>query len=469
MSPPNEFSESSGFPDSGDTPPTRKTIYSVSELTSKIKNLVEDSFPFVWIRGEISNFRMPSSGHCYFTLKDESAQIAAVMFRAHNRQIKFVPEDGLSIIGLGRLSVYEPRGAYQIILEYIEPAGVGALQIAFERLKRRLADEGRFDESRKKPIPYLPGKISVITSPSGAVVHDIITVISRRFPNVQIEIVPVKVQGTGAEGDIVAAFHLVNARADSDVIILARGGGSLEDLQAFNSEAVAMAIFASRIPVISAVGHETDVTIADFMADLRAPTPSAAAEMAVPEKNELLRRRRELEQALLSGLKRHIEKLNQSINDFKKRLVNPRRKIQELWLRADDFSSRLERLAALYVRRDKERLCGLTRRMNSNSPRALVQKINSKLDVNKYNLAKNIAIIMIGKRATAGESTIRLESLNPLAILRRGYSVTRSLPDRRVVSHPSQVSLDQQVEILLADGQLVCNVKGKTHHGQEVV
>jgi exodeoxyribonuclease VII large subunit len=168
-------------------------------------------------------------------------------------------------------------------------------------------------------------------------------------------------------------------------------------------------------------------------------------------------------------LKRHLEKLNQSINDFKKRLVNPRRKIQELWLRADDFSSRLARLAALYVRRDKERLCGLTRRMNSNSPRALVQKINSKLDVNKYNLATNIAIIIRGKRATAGESTIRLESLNPLAILRRGYSVTRSLPDRRVVSHPGQVSLDQQVEILLADGQLVCNVKGKTHHGQEVV
>jgi exodeoxyribonuclease VII large subunit len=469
MTPPNDFSEKSGFPDPAEALQPRKTIYSVSELTSKIKHLVEDSFPFVWIRGEISNFRMPSSGHCYFTLKDESAQIAAVMFRAQNRQIKFVPEDGLSIIGLGRLTVYEPRGSYQIILEYVEPAGVGALQIAFEKLKRRLADKGYFDENRKKPIPYLPGKISVITSPTGAVVHDIITVIGRRFPNVQIEIVPVKVQGSGAEGDIVAALRLVNDRADSDVIILARGGGSLEDLQAFNSEAVAMAVFSSRIPVISAVGHETDVTIADFIADLRAPTPSAAAEMAVPEKSELLRRRRELEQALLDGLRRHLEKLRQNLNELQNRLSNPRRKVQELWLRVDDFSGRLKRLAASCVRRDKERICGLMRRLNSNSPKALVHNMNLKLDVNRYNLLTNITFIIKNKHSAASGSTIKLESLNPLAILRRGYSVTRSLPDRRVVIHPDQVSLDQQVEILLADGQLVCNVKGKTHHGQEIV
>ena len=469
MTPPNDFSESFGFPDSAETPPARKTIYSVSELTSRIKNLLEETFPFVWIRGEISNFRMPNSGHCYFTLKDDSAQIAAVMFRAQNRQIKFVPEDGLSIIGLGRLSLYEPRGSYQIILEYVEPAGIGALQIAFEKLKRRLADEGYFDERRKKPIPYLPRKISVITSPSGAVVHDIITIIGRRFPDVHLEIVPVKVQGTGAEDDVVAALRLVNARADSDVVILARGGGSLEDLQAFNSEAVAMAVFSSRIPVISAVGHETDVTIADFIADLRAPTPSAAAELAVPEKSELLRRHRELEQALLNGLKRHLEKLNQNIKDLKRRLVDPRRKIQELWLRLDDFSSRLKRLTALCVRRDKERLCGLMRRLDSNSPKALVQKMRSRLDVDKYNLATNISVTMRSKRSAAVETAIKLESLNPLAILRRGYSVTRTLPDRRVVSHPDQVILEQQVEILLADGQLVCNVKGKTHHGQEIV
>jgi exodeoxyribonuclease VII large subunit len=469
MIPPSDFSESEGSSDSGDPSPSRKTIYSVSELTSRIKNLIEENFSFVWIRGEISNFRMPGSGHCYFTLKDESAQIAAVMFRAQNRQMKFVLEDGLSIIGLGRLSVYEPRGSYQIILEYAEPAGVGALQIAFEKLKRRLADEGYFDERRKKPIPYLPGKISVITSPSGAVVHDIITVTSRRFPNVQLEIVPVKVQGAGAEDDIVAALRLVNARADSDVIILARGGGSLEDLQAFNSEPVAMAVFASRIPVVSAVGHETDVTIADFIADLRAPTPSAAAEMVVPDKSELLRRRQELEQALRSRLKRQLEKLNQNLNELKRRLSDPRRRVQELWLRIDDLSTRLTRLTTISVRREQERLSGLMRRFHSNSPRALVHHMNSTLDMNKYNLLTNIKIILKNKRSTVSESSIKLESLNPLAILRRGYSITRSLPDRRVVTDPDQVSLDQQVEVLVADGLLLCNVKGKSHHGQKNV
>jgi exodeoxyribonuclease VII large subunit len=469
MSPPDDFQESPGFPDFTDSSRTRKAIYSVSELTGKIKNLIEDNFPFVWVRGEISNFRMPSSGHFYFTLKDESAQIAAVMFRPQNRQIKFVPEDGLNIIGLGRLSVYEPRGSYQIILEYVEPAGVGALQIAFERLKQRLADKGYFDERRKKPIPYLPRKIAVITSPSGAVVHDIITVISRRFPNVQLEIVPARVQGGGAEDDIVGALERVNARADSDVIILARGGGSLEDLQAFNSEPVAMAIFASRIPVISAVGHETDVTIADFIADLRAPTPSAAAEMVVPEKSELLRRLHDLEQSLRSGLKRHLEQRSQNIDELKRRLVDPRRRVQELWLRIDDFSSRLNRSAASCVRRENDRLGVWVQRLNSNSPRTLVQKIKSKLHADKYNLLTNINIIVMKKGSIAGQAKIRLESLNPLSILQRGYSVTRSLPGRKVVSHPDQVSLDQQVEILLADGQLLCNVKGKTHHGQENV
>jgi exodeoxyribonuclease VII large subunit len=389
------------------------------------------------------------------------------MFRAQIRQIKFVPEDGLSIIGLGRLSVYEPRGAYQIILEYVEPAGVGALQIAFERLKRRLAEEGYFDAGRKKPIPYLPRKISVITSPSGAVVHDIITVITRRFPNVQIEIVPVRVQGTGAEDEIAAALRLVNARAATDVIILARGGGSLEDLQAFNSETLAMAIFSSSIPVVSAVGHETDVTIADFVADLRAPTPSAAAEIVVPEKTELHRRHRELQKALLGGFKRQLEKTRKQLGELTSRLADPRRKIEELWLRIDDFSSRLARLIKLNVQNDKKIVNNLKIRLNTNSPDKHVQKNKFKLEVLNQNLLTNLNIITTSKRSLAGATKIRLESLNPLAVLKRGYSVTRSLPDLKVVTHPDQVSLDQQVEILVVGGHLLCNVKGKSHHGKE--
>jgi exodeoxyribonuclease VII large subunit len=465
---PPEFSDLSG-PDDEASPEnrTKRTIYSVSELTRQIKGLIEERFPFVWICGEISNFRVPGSGHYYFTLKDANAQIAAVMFRGHHRQMKFVPEDGLSIIGLGRLSVYEPRGSYQIILEYLEPAGVGALQIAFEKLKKRLADEGYFDERHKKPIPFLPAKISVVTSPSGAVVHDIITVISRRFPNVHLEVVPVKVQGTGAEDDIVAALALINARADADVIILARGGGSLEDLQAFNSEAVALAIFSSRIPVVSAVGHETDVTIADFIADLRAPTPSAAAELVVPEKLELRRRCNELAQSLCGRMSGRLETLRKSLHEMRRRLIEPRRRVQEAWLRLDDLSGRLLRIASLRLRRDNDRLAGLGQRLSSNSPRATVQQLKSTLDVIISYLLINKQIFITRKRAALRELAVKLDALNPLAILRRGYSVTRALPGKRIVTDPAHVHLEQDVEVLLAEGRLLCRVKGKSQHGQE--
>ena len=268
---------------------TTQKVYTISELNADIKWLLEERFPFVWIIGEVSNFRIPASGHFYFTLKDEFSQLNAVMFRGQQQKLRFQPEDGMNITGLGRLSVYEPRGTYQIILEYMEPAGIGALQIAYEKLKAQLAEEGLFDEKHKKPIPFLPQKIALITSPSGAVVHDMLNIINRRFPNVHIQIYPVKVQGDGAEDEIVDALALLNQSADVDVTIVARGGGSLEDLQTFNVERVARSVFESHIPVISAVGHETDFTITDFVADLRASTPSAAAELAVPVKNELLR------------------------------------------------------------------------------------------------------------------------------------------------------------------------------------
>ena len=288
---------------------SQRRIHTVSELTAKVKVLLEDNFPFIWICGEISNFRVPASGHFYFTLKDEKAQINTVMFRSQNRNLKFEPEDGMSVTGLGRISLYEPRGTYQIILEYIEPEGTGAIQLAFEQLKARLSAEGLFDEKHKKPLPFLPRKISIITSPTGAVVHDILKIINRRFSNIHIEIIPVKVQGSGAESEIVSGLDMINTRSDSDVTILSRGGGSLEDLHAFNSEDVARAIFSSKIPIISAVGHETDFTIADFVADLRASTPSAAAELAVPHKIDLSRRVAELTTTLTVRFSRYIKHL----------------------------------------------------------------------------------------------------------------------------------------------------------------
>ena len=451
------------------TDPTDATrrILTVSELTGQIKSLLENSFAFVWVCGEVSNFRIPGSGHYYFTLKDESAQVAAVMFRNQNRQLKFVPADGMSIIGLGRISVYEPRGSYQIILEYVEPAGVGALQVAFEKLKQRLAGEGYFDERHKQRLPFLPHKISVITSPTGAVVHDIITVASRRFPNLPLQIVAVKVQGVGSEDEIVSALELVNRRAEADVIILARGGGSIEDLQAFNSERVAMAIFNSRMPVVSAVGHETDFTIADFIADVRAPTPSAAAELVVPNKTELARRCIEIESKLHVIIFNYISSHNKTILDLTRRLKNPRKKVQELWIRIDDMIARLRRLSAMHLRRENERWSGLSRRLQASSPIHRAQEAQLELQRINYKLLTSFKILLEKNQSSLREAWAKLEALNPMAVLRRGYSVTRRLPDGRVVTDPDQVALGQDLEVLVAEGSLFCNVKGTSRYGKE--
>ena len=357
-----------------------RKIYTVSELNDEIKSLLEETFPFIWIVGEISNFRTPLSGHYYFTLKDADSQINAVMFRGQQRQLKFVPEDGMRITGMGRLSVYEPRGSYQIILEYMEPSGVGALQIAYEKLKARLAEEGLFDDQYKQPIPFLPHKIALITSPSGAVVHDILQIIDRRFPNVAIHIFPVKVQGDGAEDEIIAALELLNQQPDVDAAILARGGGSLEDLQAFNSEQVARALFASDVPIISAVGHETDYTIADFVADLRAPTPSAAAELVVPVKNELLQLVKDYSADLQYRMRNAIERLRHHLVEVSKRMKDPRQKSQDWRLRLDDLATRLNRPMRILLDHKNERLQWWQKRLVLQSPHSQVQNFKVFID-----------------------------------------------------------------------------------------
>jgi exodeoxyribonuclease VII large subunit len=262
-------------------------ILTVSELTQEIKEILEERFPEVWVEGEISNLRIPPSGHIYFTLKDDTSQIRAVLFKMQARTLRFAPEDGLHVVCRGRVSLYEKRGDYQLILESMEPKGIGALQLAFVQLKEKLEKEGLFDPARKKPIPMVPQKVGVITSPTGAVIRDMLHILNRRFENLHILLYPVRVQGEEASREIAEAVKYFNQRTDVDVIIVGRGGGSLEDLWAFNEEAVARAIYHSKIPIISAVGHETDYTISDFVADLRAPTPSAAAELVVRDKREI--------------------------------------------------------------------------------------------------------------------------------------------------------------------------------------
>ena len=447
---------------------TRK-IYTVSELTSELKTLLEESFPFVWISGEISNLSTPVSGHFYFTLKDENAQIRAVMFRGQNKKLKFILEDGLSIIGLGRINLYEPRGNYQIIFEYIEPKGIGALQLGFEKLKKRLSEEGLFDDKYKSPLPFLPNKICIITSPTGAVIHDIIDIIHRRFYNIPIEIIPVKVQGDGAVQEIVSAFDIINKLAESDggaeVVILARGGGSIEDLAAFNSEEVARAIFASKIPVISAVGHETDYTISDFVADLRAPTPSAAAELVVPLKNELKNRCDEMFKNLIARIYNNIDKLNSSLNELNNRLVDPRKNIQDFRLRIDDYINRL--LKSLYNIIDKRRsqLIWMSRSLYANSPYKYIDNLNVTLKRLNDNLLSSIDIYIQNRRSMTIVLASRLNDLSPVAILDRGYSITRTIPDAVVVRDPKTVKSGQELEVMVAKGSLICRVEGKSYNG----
>jgi exodeoxyribonuclease VII large subunit len=445
----------------------RRKVFTVSELNADIKNLLEQKFPFIWIYGEISNFRVPASGHFYFTLKDENSQVSAVMFRGQQRHLKFEPHDGMGVTGMGRVSVYEPRGSYQVLLEYLEPSGIGALQIEFEKLKKRLAAEGFFDEQNKRPLPFIPRKIGLITSPTGAVVHDLLNIIRRRFPGIRIEVIPVSVQGDGAADQIVDALELLNLRADCDVGILARGGGSLEDLQAFNSETVARAIFASDIPIVSAIGHETDYTISDFVADLRAPTPSAAAELVVPEKTELARRCSELVRALKAKINQYTKLLSDRLHEMSRRLKDPSRKIEDFRLRLDDLTSRLENIAQRRMRQENDHFSFWKDRLMANSPQVRLLKIKENLDQIHNNLFKTLLIYIMDRQGKLHARTAKLEALSPLAILERGYSITRTLPEAAVVKDPRQVALDQPLEVMLARGSLYCRVEGKSKNGQK--
>lgn len=440
--------------------PTRR-IYSISELTEKIKALLEENYPFIWISGEISNLRIPSSGHCYLTLKDSGAQIAAVIFRNQKRRLDFDLEDGIRVTGLGRITVYPPRGAYQIILEFVEPAGLGALQAAFEQLKRRLAEEGLFDPAHKKPLPSLPRRIAVVTSATGAALQDILTVSRRRFPNLEILVAPVPVQGDQAADRIAEALVRVDAMEAVDVVILARGGGSLEDLQPFNTETVARAVFAASVPVVSAVGHETDVTIADFVADLRAPTPSAAAELVVPLKSELFQRCCALENALKSAMARIAAPKRDRVRDLRKRLVHPGRRIQDLRLRLDDATGRVCRSLRQRNQRNREHLQWMTHRLIAASPVHRIHRLREDLAATTTDLSSTMAGRCRDRRVEYRRFRTALDALNPMAILARGYSITRRLPDRTVVRGPEGVKLGQEVEITLARGRLRTRVTDK--------
>jgi exodeoxyribonuclease VII large subunit len=434
-------------------------VLKVSELTREIKDILEGKFYDLWVEGEISNLRVPPSGHLYFTLKDDSSQIRAVLFRLQARALRFTPEDGLHAICCGRISVYEKRGEYQLILETMEPKGVGALQLAFLQLKDKLEKEGLFDPGRKKPIPLFPQAIGMVTSPTGAVIRDMLHIIERRFKNVRIVLYPVRVQGEEAALEIAGGIDYFNALNEVDVIIVGRGGGTIEDLWAFNKEEVARAIDRSKIPIISAVGHETDYTIADFVADLRAPTPSAAAELVVKDKRQVKEMLDQWEDRLENQMLQILEESSAEVSYLRKRLRDPKKMIEESILKVDDFINRI-RLSTLWVlRRKKEKNLHLDQSLTQRNPIREVENLRPVVSGLEKNLFQNIRYFLEMKKQTLRGVLGKLDSLNPLAVLERGYSITRKVPSLKIIKDSSAVEAGEEVEVKLFRGSLLCQVE----------
>jgi exodeoxyribonuclease VII large subunit len=415
---------------------TGRAVLTVSELTRRLQEVLEDRFPAVWVEGEISNFRLYGSGHAYFTLKDADSQIRAVLFRNRGRRIKFEPADGLHVMAFGSIEVYAQRGEYQMVIELLEPKGLGALQLAFEQLKTRLQAEGLFDQARKRELPRFPRKIGIVTSTSGAAIRDILRVIGRRFGELHIVIAPCRVQGDGAAEEIAQGIRDLNALGGVDVIIVGRGGGSLEDLWAFNEELVARAIVASKVPVVSAVGHEVDFTIADFVADLRAPTPSAAAELVVREKQAVV--------DSLGQLRARLERF-------------AARPLRDLERRVDELTARLRRAMRTELGRANHRVALSTRALRASDPVARVARDRHRLE----NLQSRMTASLNRRRDRARyalETAVgRLDSLSPLAVLGRGYSLTRTATGE-VVRSPAQVNVGDAIRVLLHRGSLDAQV-----------
>jgi exodeoxyribonuclease VII large subunit len=395
---------------------TEKHIYSVTELTRYMRAVLEDTFPSVWVEGEVSNFTLHTSGHMYFSLKDASSVLNCVMFKNANQNLKFKMAPGLKVICSGRVSIYEKRGQYQLYVEKMEPKGLGALQLAFEQLKERLRKEGLFDEKHKKEIPYLPYKIGIVTSPTGAAIRDMLQVTRQRFQNVDLIINPVRVQGKGSAEEIARAIDEFNEFGDVDVMIVGRGGGSLEDLWAFNEEIVARAIYNSRIPVISAVGHEVDVTIADFVADSRAATPSAAAAKVIPRKEEL----------------------EENIGEAKTRLRNA------VLGNLNMLETRLKHLRESYVFRQ---------------PLNIVEQQLQRIDDLVKGASLGMSHIVELNNSSFAHIAGKLESLSPLAVLKRGYSITMKMPDKSVLKDTKSVKSGDKIKTKLGKGILFSRIE----------
>ncbi|MFM4942536.1 exodeoxyribonuclease VII large subunit [Aeromonas bivalvium] len=438
----------------------QQQIFTVTRLNSAVRMILEQDLGLVWLTGELSNLAMPSSGHWYFSLKDMSAQVRCAMFKGNNRRVPFRPQDGMQVLVQARVSLYEPRGDYQLIIESMQPAGDGMLALRFEELKRRLGAEGLFDEGRKRPLPREPRAVGLVTSATGAALHDMLTVLGRRAPDLPVFIYPTQVQGSAATAQIVSAIMLANRRAEVDVLIVGRGGGSLEDLWCFNEEAVARAIAHSAIPVVSAVGHEVDVTISDFAADLRAPTPSAAAELVAPDRSARAQRLVHLKQRLVQAISRRQTAARHGFVLLQKRLdhQDPKRRLEQQSQRLDELDRRLQQHLRDRLHQGERRLAGLAMRLQARSPEKLLA-----IGKRRHQLAEERLHALIAKRQDLARHRLamlgaRLDGISPLATLGRGYSITRT-PSGEVISRAAQVSPGQQLVTTLAEGVLRVRVE----------
>jgi exodeoxyribonuclease VII large subunit len=427
-------------------------------LTGLLRTSIEERFSDIWLEGELSNLRAPGSGHVYCTLKDKTSQIRAVLFRSTAVRLRFALQEGLQVIVRGRLTVYEPRGEYQIVLDTVEPKGIGALQLAFEQLKERLAAEGLFDQDRKKSIPIFPRAVGVITSLTGAAIRDILAVLRRRWPTLHILIAPVQVQGESAGRQIAEALTALNDLGSVDVIIVGRGGGSLEDLWSFNEEVVVRAIAASHVPVVSAVGHEIDVTLADFVADLRSPTPSAAAESVVPVLAETVERLLELKVRLGQVMLRHCAFERQRLDNGIRGVADVRFRLQEAAQRTDDMVDRLREMVQQLLAAGRERLHGVQRNLSGLNPILAIKQGLATVPQLSKHLEGQMGVMLAQHRHRIHATLAQLNTLSPLAILGRGYSILQTVPAGKILHRAKDVGVGQELEAQLASGQLSCTV-----------
>ena len=436
-----------------------RDVYSISRLNREAKTLLEGQFPLLWIEGEISNLARPASGHWYFSLKDSQAQIRCALFKGNQRSLGCVPKDGMQVLARARVSLYEGRGEFQLIVEYLEEAGEGALRRAFELLKNRLAAEGLFDAAHKKPLPALPKRIGIITSPTGAALRDVLTTLRRRFPAIAVLVYPVPVQGEGAADKIAAAIRLAGERRECDALILARGGGSLEDLWSFNEEVVARAVYACPLPLVCGVGHETDFSIADWVADARAPTPTAAAEMLSPNQDEWRAQFNALDTRLQRLARDHLSARQQRLDWLSGRIIHPRERITRLQQRLTEMVKRM-RLAQIASQRVADaRWQALSARLYRRHPDIALREWQLRFGHLQTRLTTGMRQTLQHQQQRVQLAVRRLDTLSPLATLQRGYAIVRRADNHHVVRNAQDVSPGERVQARVAQGNLLCVVE----------